>query len=47
MQNNFQSDTKFRNQFIFPDKSLRKSFEVYDTDSPAVEVWLLSFYFEH
>ena len=28
------------------DKILRKFFKVYDTDSPAVEVWLLNFYFD-
>ena len=29
------------------DKIWRKSFEVYDTDSPVGEVWQLNFYYGH
>ena len=29
------------------DKIWRKSFEVYDTDSPIGEVWQLNFYYGH
>ena len=29
------------------DKIWRKSFEVYDTDSPAGEFWQLNFYYGH
>ena len=28
-------------------KISRKSFEVYDTDSPVEEVWQLNFYYGH
>ena len=33
--------------FSVGDKIWRKSFEVYDTDSPVGEVWQLNFYYGH
>ena len=32
---------------LTPDKIWRKSFEVYDTDSPVGEFWQLNFYYGH
>ena len=49
MQKCFYSNIEFRNQFIVSaiKKIWRKSFEVYDTDSPVGEVWQLNFHYGH
>ena len=41
MQKSYQSDIEFRNQYSVGDTILKTSFEVYDSDSLAGEVWLL------
>ena len=32
---------------VFVMKTSKTSFDVYDADSPAGEVWLFNFYFQH